>query len=616
MWRAARRGKVQTMFAGRGNVTLIVSLCCALSGCGQSLPATTSDGEPIVELRFTVPDDVDFLDPQGTSWMKDFRIIECLFEPLVRIDPATMRIEPAAADHWTISDDGLVYTFHIRDDARWSNGDPVTAGDFIYGWKRALLPDFAADYSVLLFNIKGGRAFFDWRAEQLEQFAGIRSSVGGGAGASAMDAAEALRGLTDDKFRELVGLRAIDEKTLEVTLERPTAYFMEVCAFATLMPVHEASEAPTIELNPETGRLEKDATYFSNPSSVVSNGAYVLTQWKFKQRMVLDQNPHYWNKAGMNNQRIVQEVVGDFTTALLKFYQGEVDWVPGVPTSTTVGADLYSSGDPNVHTIASAGTYFYLFNCRPMVNGKPNPLADVRVRRALSMGIDRKTLVDQVMRGGQPVAYTFVPPGAIPGYDAPVGAGVRFDPEAGRQLLAEAGYPDGKGLNGLSILYNSEGGHQWIAQAIARMWDTHLGVTVTLEAVEVNRFRQLRHSGDFTISRSGWFGDYRDPTTFLDMFRTGDGNNDGDFSDPAYDEMLRRAADELDPAERMVLLREAEAMLMQQQPLAPIYHYTSMDVFDPELVRNLHINMWSYRRLDRIEVLPPTGQDGLSKAGQ
>lgn len=560
-----------------------------VGGCGfQSEEPAIAGGE----FRFVTQAALKTIDPQGTSWMADFRMIRCLYEPLLRLNAETFAVEPGAAEAMpTVSGDGLTYTYTLRDDAAWSNGDPVTAEDFVYGWKRAMYPDSAADYSGLFFCIAGAEDFFTWRSEQLTAVAEGKLSA-----EAAWDRAEA-------RFAETVGVEAIDPRTLRITLAQPTAYFNDLAAFPTFSPIHQASAEQTRLVNADTGMVTIDNGYFRDPRKLVSNGAYFLKRWDPGQQMILDQNPHYWDRASMGNTRLVMQVIEDTSAVMIKYRNGEIDWYPHIDTNSPFGAELLQSNPPDLHTTQSAGTYFYRFNCRPTIDGRPNPLADARVRRAFSLAVDRQELVDDVTRMGQPVARTFVPPGAIPGYDAPAEAGVTFNPEAARQLLADAGYPGGQGLSGLSILFNSNGGHEHPAQAIRDMWEEHLGVDIGLESMERVPFSHRTRTGGFTIARASWYGDYRDPTTFLDMFRKLDGNNDSRYDNPAYDELLREAAVTQDTEKRMDQLRQAEVLLLEDQPLMPLYHYVTLDLFDPEKVKGLEPNAWNNLRLDRVRVV-------------
>jgi oligopeptide transport system substrate-binding protein len=402
----------------------------------------------------------------------------------------------------------------------------------------------------------------------------------------------------------MVGVHAADDRTLVVTLARPTPYFLDLCQFVTFFPVHPRSVAARETINPDTGMLITDSSYWSDPSRLVCNGPYVLVERRFKQDLLMKQNPRYWNRAAMRNHSIRELVITNPQTALMMYDDGQADWLPDIPSSSVLAADLLKAKRQDVLASPWVGTYFYNFNCQEKLpDGRPNPLHDPRVRRALSLAIDRRTIVERVTRVGQPIARTFIPPGTIRGYDPPVEAGSGFDPPAARKLLIEAGYPDGAGLTGLSIMYNTGGGHELIAQQIKRTWEQTLGVAVALEAVEGKGFSQrLKGEHNYTIARASWIGDYPDPTTFLDKFRSTSENNDAGYDNPAFDRLMDEA--EGTPGrKRLGLLREAEAVMLRDQPIAPIYHYITLHVFDPSRVKYMYPNAWNYRRLELVEVV-------------
>jgi oligopeptide transport system substrate-binding protein len=276
-----------------------------------------------------------------------------------------------------------------------------------------------------------------------------------------------------------------------------------------------------------------------------------------------------------------------------------------VPSLDPIAERLKNSGRDDVHSYVSCGSYFYIFNCNPTLpSGEKNPFADPRVRRALSMAIDRQTIVSQVTRMNQPVARTFVPVDVFAGYEPPVEAGVTFDPEGARKLLAEAGYPNGQGMPPrLTLLYNTGNAHGPVAQRLANTWAQELGIHFELDAREAVIFGQERKKQNFALARGNWFGDYRDPTTFLTMYQSNDGNNDAKFSSAEYDALLAQAQREVDPVKRMNILQDAERVLLREHPVAPIFHYVEIELFDPNRVRNVYPNMMKDRRIDRIEVV-------------
>lgn len=566
--------------------TMTWAICVGLlGGCGDS-------GRQ-AEFIFAVHDEHNAWDPQQISWVADGRIADCLYEPLVRYTLPELDIEPGVAERWEIADDGRTYTFYLRDTAKWSNGDPVTAHDFVYAWRRAMLPDLAADYTQLMWLIDGAEALYQRREAQLEQF-----GKDGGDAQALLDEATAY-------FDEHVGLRAVDDHTLEVRLVRPTPYFLEMCAFVTFLPAHRASLAKFETLDPQTGTVRRDDGYFGDPKRLVSNGPYRLAGRRFKRDVDLVANEHYWDAANVTLKSIRERIVQDVNTALHQYEAGDIDWLPDVPTADETAARLIEEQRDDTHLIPAVGQYFYNFNCiETLEDGSRNPnFIPLKVRQALSLAINREAIVRDITRMGQPVAVTYIPENVLPGYDSPTEAGYRYDIERARALLAEAGYPGGEGLAGLKILYNNNYGHESIARYIKRSWEGELGVVVGLEGVENNQFKDRLKNHQFAISRASWFGDYRDPTTWLDKLRTDNGNNDCGYSNPAYDALLDRAAAETDRAQRMALLREAEAMLLADAPMAFMYQYVNMHLFDPAKVKGLYPNGWNRTRLDRVEVV-------------
>ncbi len=270
---------------------VVLVLITAVAGCADRRESrTTIQHEP--DLVFVATDAHKSLDPQKISWLMDWRIAGCLYEALLVYDPKDLAIQPGVAESWTVSDDGLTYTFKIRSNARWSNGDPITAEDFVYAWRRALLPDMSADYTMLLYHIKGAEDFFRWRADQLAAYDKDP------AGQSPQQLWEQAR----QRFAETVGVKAADEHTLIVTLHRPTPYFLELCAFVTFIPNHRATLDAITTINAKTGMLEVDPKYWSDPVRLVSNGAYVLQRHRFKQDLLLVTNDQYWNRDAMRNR--------------------------------------------------------------------------------------------------------------------------------------------------------------------------------------------------------------------------------------------------------------------------------------------------------------------------
>jgi len=565
----------------------------SLAGCGEDAPEA--------EFTFISGSAHNRLDPQQMSWLLDLRIAGQLYSPLVDYDFEADQAEPATARSWEVSDDRRTYTFHLREDAKWSNGDPVTAQDYAYAWRRALLPSFSASYTTLMFRIQGAKDFNAWRVDQLAQFSEILDEAGSQSG---REAAEETWQLAKDRFAETVGISAPDERTLKVTLEQPVPYFLQLVAFPTFSPVHRSSVKEATTINASTGRLEMDSSYWTDPDRLVTNGPYRIAARKFKRYVYLEANQHYYAREEMKNDSVLERIISDVNNRVLTYNDGQADWLPAIPAQSPVAVDLVKQDRDDVHKYPTAGTYFYNFNCDPdytLPNGNQNPLVDKKVRRAFAMAIDRERIVKRVTQLNQPTARTYVPPKAVDGYDPPVEAGITFDPERAKQLLAEAGHPNGEGLDGLTILYNTDSGHGRIAQEVQRMWKRHLGVSVELNGIQLTTFAERLDNGNFSIARASWIGDYEDPTTWLTKMSSDSNNNDANWSNEEYDRLLEEAATQRGEA-RMQTLREAERVLIEEQPLALMYFTVNIDLFDPKRVEGLGTSPWPHRQLEEVRV--------------
>lgn len=571
--------------------------------------------------------DITTLDFQQMSWQQDNRVARIIAEGLVAsgIFSHDFAAVPAAAERWEVSPDLRTYTFHLRNTG-WSNGDPVKPEDFFYAWMRGLLPDVGADYVGFVQLIKGGRAFSDWRAGALAAFARANQESPDAA------AADELWRETKRRFKELVSVRAPDSRTIVIELERPTPYFLDVIGFVTFFPLCESVVRRYELVDPASGRVKWNQDW-TKPPNFISNGAFYVESWKFKRDLRLRRNPFYWNQAAIGFDTISIPTVEDPVSTVLAFETGAVDWVSDVlaPFRAEMVArklayydehraeydSLKSEGldpieidrllppDPrkNIHVFPAFGTYYWNFNCsRTLPDGRNNPLADPRVRRALALATDKRAIADGIRRVGEPVTATLIPNGSIDGYHSPTGLG--FDPEEARRLLAEAGYPGGKGLITLDLLITKDGGHELIAQSLAKDWQRHLGVNTTISLQEVKVFRERLKNKNYMISRASWFGDYGDPTTFLETCRSGDGNNDRAYSSPRFDGLLDRAASEPDPAARFRILEEAERVLIQEDlPLLPIFSYVNMYLFDANKLTGISSHARGIQLLYRADIL-------------
>ncbi len=576
--------------------------------------------EPRADFTFINKGDVATLDMQRMSWLQDLRVGRLLFEGLVAQDvfDPDYRIIPAAAERWELSDDRLTYTFHLRRESRWSNGAPVVASDFVFAWRRLLLPDTGADYIRQFQLVKGGEAFTQWRLRAL-------ADAATGAGPTG----DELWKLTLDAFERLVAITSVDDLTLRVTLEQPAPYFLDLLAMPPFFPVYPALVSQYERVDPTSGRLIIESGW-TKPGHLVSNGPFTLTAWRFKRDMRLEANPNHRMFKSLAIRTISIPTVDDANAMILAYRSGAADWVTDVVASYR--GDMYeqklafirehqaeydamkSEGideieiarrlpdDPrnHLHVFPVFGTYFYNFNCSAkLADGRPNPLADPRVRRALAMMIDKRAIADGVRRVGEPVARTLIPPGSLAGYASPSGLPCISDMRTtadrdaliarARSLLADAGFPDPSKMPAVSMLFNKDGGHDLIAQSIASDWQRYLGLPVFLEQKEIKIFREELKNKNYMTSRGGWYGDYGDPTTFLDPHRTGDENNDRNYSNPVYDDLLRRAAAESDADIRAALLSRAESMLVDEDlPAVPLYHYCNIFLFNAHKISGIN----------------------------
>jgi len=543
---------------------------------------------------------IETLDAQLARASEDIRVAYALFEGLCTVDPYTFTVEPGVAQSWEISPDGRVYTFHLRDDAKWSNGELIRAGDFAFAWRLGLMPDTAPPYIEFLQYIRGGKAFTDWCIEELARVRKIADPR------LRLEAARARIDESHRKFAELVGVKVVDDRTLEVHIEQPMPYFLEIITSWPLVPLHPLTIQSVTSLNPDSLMLRRDPLW-TRPATLVNNGPYRLADARFKRFIRLEANPHYW-AADRVGPRTVELISFNDPTAWFNGYStGVADIMFDAQALTALAPELVAQSvagqRDDLIEIDGFATYYYCFNTRPTLpGGARNPFTDPRVRRAFAMCIDKVALVNDVTRLRQKVANTFIPPGTIPGYESP--AGITYDPERARRELAAAGYPRGQGLPLIELSFNSNAGHELPAQAIARMWERELGVSVTTEPQEWKVYLGRRIAGDFIVCRSAWTGDYQDPTTFLDLFRTNNGNNDAGYSNARYDAILDAAAAERDRSKRMALLSDAERLLLEDEAaLCPLYHYKFLNLHKP-WVEGVNDHPRDFQFFHRMSVRP------------
>jgi len=517
------------------------ALCTAVAAAGLALMLAPGCGRPSQRADLVIINgaEPESLDPHLLTGQADGRIAMALFEGLTRFDPVTAAPIPGLAEQWETTADGRTYTFHLRTNALWSTGDPITAEDFVWSWQRILSPATASEYCGVLFYLKNGEAFATGRLKDFSQ----------------------------------VGVKALDPRTLQVDLQIPIAFFLDLCSFQPYAVLPRRM-------------IERHGDRWLNARPFMASGAYTLVQWRVNDRVRIRRNPFYWDDASTRNEVIDLLSCVVPATALNLYQAGAVDivWDKELVPPDLLDVLIHR---PDFHTYQSLGNYFI------RVNVTRKPYNDPRVRRALAMVIDKERIVQRITKGGEPPASCLSPPGIANGdrpYRPP--AGLPYDPPAARRLLAEAGFPGGRGFPVLLYTYNTQESHRRIGIELREMWQRELGLSVELRQLEWKAWLRAQAMLDYDLIRSSWIGDYNDPNTFLDLFLSDNPNNRTGWRHPAYDETLRRANSEPDPAQRQGLLHAAESILVEQElPLIPIFFYVGMEYYDPRHIEGIYPNI-------------------------
>ena len=472
------------------------------------------------------------LDPHVVTGVPENHILRALFEGLAVKNPYTLEPEPGVASSWDISDDGRVITFHINPEAVWSNGEPITAADYVWSWERLLTPVLGAEYAYMLFPVKNAEAF--------------------------------NKGEVTD-FSE-VGVKALDNSTLQVTLNERTPYFLQLMDHYSTFAVHRA----TIEKH---GKATDRFTAWTRVENMVSNGAFRLKKWQLNRRIELEKSDTYWDRDKVRLNGIIFYPTENGVSEERMFRVGQLHYSGSVPLGKI---PVYQEMENSPYVQAAyLGTYYYLLNT------KRAPTDNLNVRKALSIAVDRDKLNKTILKGTNLSAYSITPPDTL-GYFPP--KLFSYDVAYARELLAEAGYPNGEGWPGLELTYNTSDDHRKIAVALQQMWKDNLNIEVTLTNQEWKVYLDSITNMHFQIARRGWIGDYVDPNNFLDLFISTGGNNNTGFADPAYDEMiLREAPQAATREERFAIFKKAETLLMEQMPIIPIFTYTSKHLIHPSV---------------------------------
>lgn len=525
-----------------------------LPGCGRGSDREAEGGMVLHLGNGTEPAD---LDPQTITGAPESTIIRELIEGLVIPDPETLEPRPGVAESWEISPDGRVYTFHLREEARWSNGDPVTAQDFVGSWRRMLTPSLGAEYAYMLFLVEGAEAYH--------------------------------RGELAD-FAE-TGFQAPDARTVQVTLNHPTGYLLSLLLHQSWSPVH----LPTVERH---GGLDRKGSGWTRAENYVGNGPFVLKQWRPNQVITIAKSPTYWGRGDVRLDEVRFYPVESADTEERMFRTGQLHVTRGVPLSKI---DPYRNEQPELIRVEPfIATAYFRFNV-----GRP-ALADPRVRRALGLAIDRVSLARNVLRGTKQPAYAFTPPGTA-GFEPP--RQFSDDAEQARALLTEAGYPGGRGLPPIEILYPTSDNGRVVTEALQQMWRRELGVDVRLLNQEWKVYLDALSTQSYDVAWSAWVGDYVDPMTFLDQMVTEGGNNRTGWSSVRYDRLVEEVQRVTEPGRRNALFQQMEEILGEEAPLAPLYHYMLTYLARPE-VKGWHPTLQDIHPLQHVWLEPFGDQNG------
>ena len=509
---------------------LVISAIVFISGCSSSISPVDEGLEKQI-FHFGNGSEPQGIDPHIVTGVPEHHILISLCEGLTSPGPKGGKSLPGAARSWDINEDGTVYTFYLQKNGKWSNGEPLTSKDFVWSWKRLLTPSLGAQYSDMLYMVKGASDYHN--------------------------------GLTDD-FND-VGIEVVDDYTFKVYLNNPTPYFLGLLSHYSTWPVHKDTVL-------EHGAIDDRNGQWTRPGNFVCNGPFNLKSWELNSRIIVEKNPLYWDANVVKLNEIRYYPVSNVMTEDRMFRAGQLHNTYTIPSQKCPVYIEAKNADLKIDPYM--GTYFYRLNTNDPV------LQDPRVRKALAYSINRKQLVEKVTKCGQLPAYSFTPPGSA-GYQPDTN--IPFDPELARQLLAEAGYGPGSEFPKLEILFNTNEDHRKIALAIQQMWQQNLGVDIVLVNQDWKVYLNREMIGDYQVSRAGWIGDYEDPNTFLDLLRPNRGNNKTGWENLEYDRLIEQANTIKDQNQRHDLLRKAENILIDEMPIIPLYTYVRAYQLSPDV---------------------------------
>ncbi|MDY4447573.1 peptide ABC transporter substrate-binding protein [Gemmiger sp.] len=542
------------------------ALAVSLAACGSSASTgTTATGEAAGSAEATEAGETGFtvqlgpnpetLDPALNASIDGGNTLLTIEEPLLIIDENN-EVQPGQAESYTVSEDGLTWTFTLRDGLKWSDGSDLTAADFEYSFKRLASPDTAAPYAETVVGMIDG----------------YQDAIGN---------PDADGNMTTDPDWDALNVHASEDgKTLTIQLRYPCSYFDKLAAFVATAPVQQA----TVEANGDA--------WCTEPDTFICNGPYMITEWTPSERIVLSKNPYYvggWDSSKIVSDTITLLLLEDSSASYAAYNSGEAQLVKDVPTDEIPSLTRAEDGG-DFYLDEIMGTYYI------SLNDQEEPFTDVRVRKALSLAIDRDYVANTIMQGIYTPATALVGPGIVDnegyfmdnanGGEPYIGDDYEANLEEAKQLMAEAGYPDGEGFPTITYSANDAGYHIPVAEYLQQAWG-ELGITMNIDKVEWSSFIPMRRAGDYDISRNGWSMDYNDPSNMLELFTTNNGNNDGKYANPAFDQVIEdsRVADKAAHFEK---LHEAEDILMNDAACIPVAYYNDFWLQSPSLKGTWH----------------------------
>ena len=520
------------------------------------------------------------IDPHIVTGVPEHHILISLCEGLTIANPDGGPNLPGVAESWTISDDGKEYIFYLNKNAKWSNGEVMTADDFVWSWMRILTPSLGSQYPDMLYYIEGAEEYHTYRSEEEikkdildaeKSFNEARKNliekelIHSSDPVFSNQISALKKELINKPSFDTVGIKAVDDHTLKVNLKSPTPFFLGLLSHYSTWPVHKETVLKHGSIDDRTGQ-------WTRPGNFVCNGPFQLKTWELNNKIVVEKNPHYWDAETVKLNEMHFYPVSNVMTEDRMFRAGQLHLTSTLPSQK---CPVYiEENNPDLRIDPYMGQYFYRLNIN-------NPyLTDVKVRKALAYSINRKLLVEKVTKCGQIPAYSFTPPGSngyYPDTELP------FNPELAKQLMAEAGYSESNPFPKLEILFNTNEDHRKIALAIQQMWQENLGIQVELVNQDWKVYLSREMVGDFQVSRAGWIGDYEDPNTFLDLMRPNRGNNKTGWEDLEYDLVMQKANSTNNQEERYELLMEAERILINNMPIIPLYTYVRAYQLSPDV---------------------------------